>query len=285
MRPGEELKDGPPIHGNTRLEIDLDRDPGDHPRRRSAPTPTSCCTTSRRPRPPRCTSASSASSSRGPSTTPARAARRSPRRSSTCPRASQVKFTSSPRTSCTTSGSPPSGMKIDAVPGITTSLPRHADQARHVPGGVRRAVRARARVDAPERPRRHAGRQFDKWLAASAAKAAAGAAGGAAGGGGGAAPDGKTIFTSTASPACGSCHTLADAGTTGTIGPDLDKCPQGQGRDVHPAVDRGSRAPMIAKRLPGRDHAAELRPDAPAGAAQGAWSKYLVKVTASEIGG
>ena len=39
----------------------------------------------------------------------------------------------------------------------------------------------------------------------------------------GAAPDGKTIFTQTANPACGSCHTLSDAGTTGTIGPDLDK--------------------------------------------------------------
>ena len=30
--------------------------------------------------------------------------------------------------------------------------------------------------------------------------------------------DGKSIFTAS----CGSCHTLADAGTAGTIGPDLD---------------------------------------------------------------
>ncbi len=30
--------------------------------------------------------------------------------------------------------------------------------------------------------------------------------------------DGKSIFTTT----CGSCHTLADAGTTGTVGPNLD---------------------------------------------------------------
>jgi mono/diheme cytochrome c family protein len=30
--------------------------------------------------------------------------------------------------------------------------------------------------------------------------------------------DGKEIFTST----CGSCHTLADAGTSGTVGPNLD---------------------------------------------------------------
>jgi mono/diheme cytochrome c family protein len=31
--------------------------------------------------------------------------------------------------------------------------------------------------------------------------------------------DGKTIFTTT----CGSCHTLADAGTSGTVGPNLDQ--------------------------------------------------------------
>jgi cytochrome c6 len=31
--------------------------------------------------------------------------------------------------------------------------------------------------------------------------------------------DGKTIFTQT----CASCHTLADAGTSGTVGPNLDR--------------------------------------------------------------
>lgn len=31
--------------------------------------------------------------------------------------------------------------------------------------------------------------------------------------------DGKSIFAAT----CGSCHTLADAGTSGTVGPDLDQ--------------------------------------------------------------
>jgi len=33
------------------------------------------------------------------------------------------------------------------------------------------------------------------------------------------ATSGKEIFTTT----CGGCHTLADAGTNGTVGPDLDK--------------------------------------------------------------
>ena len=31
MKPGQELKDGPPIHGNTRLEVALDGDPGGDP--------------------------------------------------------------------------------------------------------------------------------------------------------------------------------------------------------------------------------------------------------------
>lgn len=38
------------------------------------------------------------------------------------------------------------------------------------------------------------------------------------GDGGATATDGKSIFTQS----CGSCHTLADAGTSGTIGPNLD---------------------------------------------------------------
>jgi cbb3-type cytochrome c oxidase subunit III len=36
---------------------------------------------------------------------------------------------------------------------------------------------------------------------------------------GGQAADGKTIFTAN----CGGCHTLADAGTNGTVGPNLDQ--------------------------------------------------------------
>ena len=42
------------------------------------------------------------------------------------------------------------------------------------------------------------------------------------GGGGGGEADGKAIFTS-AQANCGACHTLADAGANGTIGPDLDE--------------------------------------------------------------
>jgi cytochrome c oxidase subunit 2 len=37
---------------------------------------------------------------------------------------------------------------------------------------------------------------------------------------------GKQVFTTTGG--CGSCHTLAAAGTTGTIGPNLDKYLKGK---------------------------------------------------------
>jgi cytochrome c6 len=33
---------------------------------------------------------------------------------------------------------------------------------------------------------------------------------------------GKEVFTATASPSCAGCHTLADAGATGSVGPNLD---------------------------------------------------------------
>ena len=50
--------------------------------------------------------------------------------------------------------------------------------------------------------------------------------------------DGKSIFTAS----CGSCHTLADAGTAGAIGPNLDEAKTGQAarrrsRDERPGRD------------------------------------------------
>jgi mono/diheme cytochrome c family protein len=54
-----------------------------------------------------------------------------------------------------------------------------------------------------------------------AATATATPSGGEGGGGesGGGGKDGKTLFAGT----CGGCHTLKDAGTTGTFGPNLDE--------------------------------------------------------------
>ena len=112
--------------------------------------------------------------------------------------------------------------KIDAVPGITTRIRVTPVETGVFPvvcaelcGLGHSVMRQSAHVVQPA--------EFDKWLAALRAKGAPGGGGQAGGGGGGAAPDGKTLFTSGASPACGSCHTLADAGATQTIGPNLDK--------------------------------------------------------------
>jgi mono/diheme cytochrome c family protein len=57
-------------------------------------------------------------------------------------------------------------------------------------------------------------------LDAEDAKAVAAARGGAAGGGAASAPEaaGKTLFSDN----CGSCHTLSAAGTSGSVGPNLD---------------------------------------------------------------
>jgi len=45
---------------------------------------------------------------------------------------------------------------------------------------------------------------------------------------------GRQLFTEVAKPPCGLCHTLADAGATGKIGPSLD--------ELKPDVDRVVRA-------------------------------------------
>ncbi|HEY3764785.1 MAG TPA: c-type cytochrome [Gaiellales bacterium] len=55
---------------------------------------------------------------------------------------------------------------------------------------------------------------------ASSATSTPSSGGGSTGSGGGDAAAGKAVF---ASNGCGSCHTLAVAGATGTIGPDLGK--------------------------------------------------------------
>ena len=56
------------------------------------------------------------------------------------------------------------------------------------------------------------------------------ASSGGGGGGNAAAPDGKQVF---ASAGCGSCHTLKAAGSTGTVGPNLDTL-----KPTEPVVDR-----------------------------------------------
>jgi cytochrome c551/c552 len=60
-----------------------------------------------------------------------------------------------------------------------------------------------------------------------------GSSGGSSTGGGGNATAGKAVF---ASNGCGSCHTLAVAGASGTIGPDLGKVVAGDATKDHMAI-------------------------------------------------
>jgi len=62
---------------------------------------------------------------------------------------------------------------------------------------------------------------FQKWVSDQKQAAGGGATGGGGGGGGGAAaPSGEELFTSNG---CSGCHTLAAAGATAKVGPDLGK--------------------------------------------------------------
>jgi cytochrome c oxidase subunit 2 len=71
---------------------------------------------------------------------------------------------------------------------------------------------------------------FNKFLTAlrtGANNTAGGKPPAGGGGGGGVTTNGKAIFTS-ATTSCSACHTLQDAGATGKIGPDLDKVLKGK---------------------------------------------------------
>jgi cytochrome c oxidase subunit 2 len=113
-------------------------------------------------------------------------------------------------------------VKIDAVPGITTRLRVTPTKLGAFPvvcaelcGLGHSVMRSTAHVVTPA--------AFDRWLAARQAPAAA------AGGGGEARQLSQEQLialgreTFTGDGGCGACHTLADAGTTGTTGPDLGR--------------------------------------------------------------
>jgi cytochrome c oxidase subunit 2 len=125
-------------------------------------------------------------------------------------------------------------MKVDAVPGITTSYRVTPNRIGTYPVvcaelcGLGHAVmRSTVKVVTPA--------DFAAWIAKqkAPAKPPAGAAGGgqkAAGGGGAAQIDAKKLFATGngTATACGACHTLADAGTSSATGPELDKVLKGK---------------------------------------------------------
>jgi cytochrome c oxidase subunit 2 len=129
-------------------------------------------------------------------------------------------------------------MKIDAVPGITTSYrvtPKqdsigvHQVVCAELCGLGHAFMRSTVRVRTPQ--------GFAAWVRRTSA--AANASGGSTQGGGGhggagqsASAGAKALFTNgknaTGATACGACHTLSEAGTSGTTGPNLDQVLKGQ---------------------------------------------------------
>src|SRR3954453_12579749 len=127
-------------------------------------------------------------------------------------------------------------MKIDAVPGITTSYrvtPKkdsigvHQVVCAELCGLGHAFMRSTVRVRTPQ--------GFAAWVrrTSAAASAGGGGQGGGHGGGGQTASAGaEAIFTNgksaTGATACGACHTLSQAGTNGTTGPNLDQVLKGK---------------------------------------------------------
>lgn len=125
-------------------------------------------------------------------------------------------------------------MKVDAVPGITTRyrvtptrLGTYPVVCAELCGLGHSVMRSTAKVVTPE--------DFDAWLAKQQAPASDAGSGGGDGGEGDpdAKPpeiDAKTLFTdgNGTATACGACHTLADAATASQTGPDLDQVLKGK---------------------------------------------------------
>ena len=232
MRPGEENLDGPPIHGNTRLEIawtaipailivglvtyayvvmrDIEQAPAAGNERVVTVT--------------------------GQQFTWSFAYNEGGKRFTTAqlylPAGKSVKFDVKSKDVIHDFWVPDFRMKIDAVPGITThyrvtpknpaAIGDHAIVCAELCGLGHAFMRQTAHILAPA--------EFDKWVQKMTTKPAAAGAGGA--GGAGAAVNAKQLFTNgdadTGATACATCHTLADAGATGQVGPDLDKVLKGK---------------------------------------------------------
>ena len=119
-------------------------------------------------------------------------------------------------------------MKIDAVPGVVTDYRVTPTRKGAYPvvcaelcGLGHAYMRQTARVVSRE--------DFDRRMQELRGGAGgASDAAGQAGQGGGDAADGKAVFTESN---CGGCHTLSDAGASGTTGPNLDDTLEGQSAD------------------------------------------------------
>lgn len=121
-------------------------------------------------------------------------------------------------------------VKIDAVPGITTEVRVTPTRRGRFPvvcaelcGLGHATMRSTAVVVSPA--------ELDRWLAEQQAPPAG------ADGGDEDASDGEQLIalgkeTFTGAGGCGACHTLADAGAVGSAGPDLDRALAGMSEDA-----------------------------------------------------
>jgi cytochrome c oxidase subunit 2 len=221
MRPGEELKDGPPIHGNTRLEIIWTAIP--------AILLVGLCTYAY----VTLTDIEKAQANSmnvrvvGEQFTwtffyKGEDGKEISSRQLYLPENTPVYFTVQSKDVIHDFWVPAFRMKIDAVPGINTHL---RVTTKGAPGDYPVVCAELCGLGhSTMRQTAHVLNQ-DEWEKKMDELAAGPQGGGGGGGGGGQAEtDGKTLFTESAEPtACKSCHTLADAGATGTTGPNLDE--------------------------------------------------------------
>ena len=224
MRPGEELKDGPPIHGNTRLEVIWTAVP--------AIILVALCSYAYVVL--RNIEVAEANEMKvrvvGEQFTwtfyyPGEGGKEVASNQLYLPKDKPIRFDVQSKDVLHDFWVPAFRQKIDAVPGITTRIRVTPVKAGTFPvvcaelcGLGHSVMRQSAHVVSPG--------DFDKWLADLRSKGRPG--GEQAGNTGGAAKaDGKTLFAGV-EPKCSSCHTLADAGAKGTIGPNLDEALKGK---------------------------------------------------------
>jgi cytochrome c oxidase subunit 2 len=110
-------------------------------------------------------------------------------------------------------------LKSDAVPGLTTKIRVTPDKAGNYEvvcaelcGLGHSTMRQFVRVVPAD--------EFQSWVSEEKKAASAGGGGGGGGGAQAGAPDAEQLFTS---EGCSGCHTLAAAGATAKVGPNLGK--------------------------------------------------------------
>jgi cytochrome c oxidase subunit 2 len=227
MKPGQELQDGPPIHGNTRLEVVWTAIP--------AVLLVSLCTYSyvqlhkiEKHHPNEMVIDVNAQQFEWSYSYPGKITGGKPLSTYVLylPNHAHVKFRLHTKDVIHDFWVPDFRIKLDIVPGITGSYRITPDRLGTYPvvcaelcGLGHSTMRSTVKVVTPA--------AFRTWLRSQTAPAQAKAPAPAAGGGtAGAAAVGKQVFTGVGG--CGACHALADAGTSGTTGPDLDKFLKGK---------------------------------------------------------